>query len=77
MMRSTYYVQLITLPIVIDGPGEFLTRCGERVKVVTTSTGHDLGNRGSYADCGIEESWHRSGRISASRETPNDIVARV
>jgi hypothetical protein len=76
-MTSTYYVQLITLAVVIDGPGEYLTRCGDRVTIATTSTGHDLGNRGSYAECGTRESWHRSGRISASRETSNDIVRRA
>lgn len=74
---SAYFVPLIALPDIIDGPGDYLTRCGEQVTVVAASTRHDYGCAGSYVKCGTAENWHKSGRTLATSETHNDIVRRV
>lgn len=72
-MSSAYFVPLVFLPVIIDKPGQYLTRCGETVTVHMVSTRHDFGCRGTYSN-GTAEGWHRSGRILADRETENDIV---
>lgn len=72
-MNSAYFYPLIFLPNLIGTPGKYVTRCGETVTVDAASAKHDFGCRGHYAD-GIAESWHKSGRINASRECNNDIV---
>jgi len=78
-MTHAYFAPLVLPPVVITEPGQYLTRSGERVTVESTSQKHDFGNRGYYgsADNRIAESWHRSGRVSASRESNNDIVSRA
>lgn len=73
-MNSAYFAPLVTLPTVIDGPGAYVTRCGETVLIDAASSKHCFGCRGVYENGGIADSWHRSGRILASRETANDIV---
>jgi hypothetical protein len=72
-MSSAYFAPLVTKTDVITSPGQYITRCGETVTITATSRRHDFGCVGTYAD-GIAERWHKSGRISASRETRNDIV---
>lgn len=74
---SVYFYPLITKPIIVDGPGDYLTRCGERVSISSVSTKHDFGCRGQYLACGTAERWHKSGRIMATSETANDIVSRA
>lgn len=76
-MTSAYFAPLVTLPRVITEPGRYLTRAGEIVTITVTSSKHDLGNAGYYEKCGTPDHWHHSGRIFASRETPNDIVSKV
>lgn len=77
MKGSGYFAPLVTLPIVVTEPGTYRTRCGEEVIVSTVSTQHTFGCYGVYKSSGIDESWHKSGRVLASRETDNDIVARA
>ncbi len=74
---SAYFVPLISLEVVIDGPGEYLTRGGERVGVDRASTRNDFECVGYYVSSGTTESWHRSGRTHATSETCNDIVKRA
>lgn len=71
---SMYYLPLITLPALIEAPGEYLTRDGELVVIEKVSS--KLGDTcaGYYKASGIPERWHKTGRILASSETPNDIV---
>lgn len=78
-MTSAYFVPLVLLDTVITAPGSYRTRSGETVTIERTSTKHDFGNRGFYGarEAGVTESWHRSGRVSASRESNNDVVARI
>jgi hypothetical protein len=73
---SGYFAPLVLLQEVITQPGNYVTRCGETVKVETASRKHQFACHGSYPN-GISESWHRSGRILASRETDNDIVSKI
>jgi hypothetical protein len=73
--NTTYFVPLITLPTIIDQPGEYLTRCGETVTVSVVSSKHDLGCLGEYSP-DIREGWHKSGRLYASTQSKNDIVAK-
>ncbi|MCF5374488.1 hypothetical protein [Pseudomonas syringae] len=78
-MADAYFYPLIFPPTVITEPGQYKTRCGEIVTVESTSAKHDFANRGFYGntESRIDESWHRSGRINASRQTTNDIVSRA
>lgn len=75
-MTSAYFAPLVLLERVITEPGRYLTRSGEGVTITATSAKHDFGNRGFY-DSGQADGWHHSGRIYATRETPNDIVSKV
>jgi len=74
-MTSAYFAPLVLLPTVIDGPGVYETRAGETVVIHDSSPRHCFGCCGTYAS-GVAESWHRSGRVFASRETQNDIVKK-
>lgn len=74
---SVYFIPLFTLPDIIDAPGEYLTRGGDRVMIDRASTRHDYGCVGSYAACGTADKWHKSGRILATSETRNDVVGKA
>ena len=64
----------------IDEPGQYLTRGGETVTVSSRRQNAALGIPGSWWDGshpnGVPESWHRSGRIFSSMESPHDIVSK-
>lgn len=72
-MTSAYFASFVTLPIVIDRPGLYRTRSGDRAQVTAASQRNDFGCVGRYVG-GPDERWHRSGRIFAGRETVNDVV---
>ena len=74
---SLYCYPLMFLPTVITGPGEYLTRSGERVTVEQASTKHKFDCVGFYNDSKIAECWHHSGRILAGTTTDNDVVSRA
>lgn len=74
---SIYFIPLFCLPVIINEPGEYITRSGDKVTVETASTRHDLGCVGNYTACGTKEKWHNTGRTHATRETGNDIVRRA
>jgi len=71
---SAYFAPIVSRPTVITAPGEYTTRSGERVTVTKTSRLNDFDCFGVYADSGIAERWHRSGRLYAGVESRNDIV---
>lgn len=73
MKSQAYFCSMVVLPTVVTGPGAYVTRCGETVTVDVASTRHEFGCHGTYPG-NIRESWHKSGRLFASRETANDIV---
>jgi hypothetical protein len=71
------------LPVIIDGPGEYLTRGGGRVTI------HDVDGRGTFNARGskwkmfrgkdrprVYGIWHRSGRHMPLNEVLNDIVGK-
>ena len=72
-MSSAYFASMVTLPIVIDGPGRYVTRGGEIVTIETVGRNHAFNCYGAYAN-GVRDSWHRSGRLFASITSSNDIV---
>lgn len=74
---SEYFVPLVSLPLVIDGAGEYLTRGGDQVTIKRASTRHDFECTGDYVECGTADHWHKSGRILATTETRNDIVRHI
>lgn len=64
------------LPVLVERPGLYLTRGGDRVRV-TAVVGPGVFTawaRGEYED-GTPEAWRTSGRIFRGIESPNDIVA--
>lgn len=73
MRSSAHFLPLVCLPVVIERPGNYITRCGEVVTVGAVSSRNDFGCSGLYSD-GVRERWHRSGRVFASCETANDVV---
>ena len=73
-MSSAAFASFVILPTIIAGPGEYLTRCGERVTVNEASTKHDFGCRGRYST-GQSEGWHKSGRLYFGQTCNNDIVS--
>lgn len=69
------------LPIVVDGPGTYITRGGDTVTIdrVTTSRGFGYNNcaEGRYSN-GIVESWSaRGGRVLPYFLSQNDIVGKA
>lgn len=72
-MSLAYFAPFVTLPVIITGPGYYVTRSGERVHVSRVSHRHDFGCAGIYPS-GQYENWHKSGRLYAGRECANDIV---
>jgi hypothetical protein len=75
-MSSAYFAPLVILPAIITGPGRYRTRCGETVTIEVASQRHAFACRGRYPNA-IEERWHRSGRLYATRPCANDIVEAV
>ncbi len=73
---SSYFAPLVLQPTVIDGPGKYVTRCGETVEITQSSHRHDFGCYGIYGD-NVKDRWHKSGRIFACRESANDVVAKI
>lgn len=78
---------LSTLPVIIDGPGEYVTRGGGRVsirEVAPASSGNAAFNargamwrtvKGITRARGVDV-WHVSGRYLVLREDERDIVGR-
>lgn len=75
-MKTGYMSPLMSLPIIIAGPGKYLTRCGDLVVVESFGRVANFSCVGSYPD-GVKESWHRSGRLFANVISDNDIVTKV
>lgn len=74
--NAAYFAPLVTLPVIIDEPGEYRTRKGEVVSVSIVSTVHDFECVGKYSSI-IREGWHKSGRLYANWQSKNDIVAKA
>lgn len=63
--------ELVGKPTIIVKQGEYVTRCGEHVMVVSIDRGWASGH---YAD-GTIERWDISGRLLPFTESRNDIVS--
>ncbi len=64
------------LPVLVEAPGDYLTRRGDLVRVSAVVGPGVFAARvlGEYGD-GVRESWRTSGRVFYGVESPNDIVA--
>lgn len=86
MIPGTLFVALFGkgLTEIVTAPGEYLTRCGERVTIEsvemcpsgTRPKWHSFAAVGSYSN-GVPERWHCTGRVHVYTECKNDIVARA
>ena len=70
------FASLVTLPVVIDAPGAYLTRGGERVEIFHVVSRHAFACRGRYS-CGVNDQWHPSGRLYFGTLSNNDVVSKV
>jgi len=74
-MPMSYYSPL--LPVIVDEPGNYMTRAGEVVHIYQTGKSATYAlNFGNYPN-GVDESWHQSGRIFCGRECNNDIIGKA
>lgn len=76
MKTAGWWMSLVTLPVVIDSPGDYVTRCGELVLIDLVSTKHNFGCVGIYAS-GQTDRWHKSGRLYFDVLSDNDIVSKL
>lgn len=76
-MSSAAYAGLVTKPVVITEPGDYLTRCGERVTITRASDRHDHGCHGRYLPNGPDDRWHKSGRLYFGMTSDNDIISKA
>lgn len=65
------------LPVIIDEPGTYETRCGEKVEIFRIVSGVVFACQGGYAKDGTFDGWHKSGRLYYGIECDNDIVKKV
>lgn len=72
-MATPYIIPLITKTTIITRAGDYVTRCGETVNIVSATALQGFNCIGYYAD-GTLESYHKSGRLFANIESQNDIV---
>ena len=72
-MTNSYYANFVLLPTVITKTGKYQTRNGETVLIRSVSDRHNHSCIGTYSN-GVEDGWHKSGRIYYSLESSNDIV---
>lgn len=77
MTTSASFASLVALPVIIDGPGHYVTRCGATVTIASVASASGaFGCSGTYSS-GIIDRWHRSGRLYFGQECPNDIVGKL
>lgn len=82
---------LNSLPTVVDGPGEYITRNGNRVVVTHITKHHDPETvsfrvkgdiihppvkGGIKTEIRLYNIWHISGRMYPIHESPHDIVGK-
>lgn len=71
------FTSLVPLPVIIDSPGWYETRRGERVHMrSSTNSPTSMGCIGRY-EGGPCDGWHRSGRLYCTAESQNDIVRKI
>jgi len=70
---KAWFAAFVAMPVIITGPGRYVTRAGEVVTIEMALQRHAFGCSGVYST-GQREEWHMSGRLMFDKETPNDIV---
>lgn len=75
-MSVAWFAALVVLPVVIDAPGEYVTRCGERVTIEVAVHSCSFACLGRYP-CGTRDYWHESGRLYFDALSANDIVSKA
>ena len=75
-MTMAYFAAFVAKPVIITAPGRYLTRSGQTIEVTKSSDWHDFGCKGQYP-CGMNDRWHKSGRLYAAMDSHNDIVSRA
>lgn len=75
-MTTAAFCAFICLPVLIDAPGQYITRGGDVVTITHTSVRHDFRCCGTYSN-GIAEGWNKTGRLYFGVESINDIVRRA
>jgi len=79
-MKILPHYYSVTLPVIIDGPGKYRTRCGETVVITHIQQGGGCDRCGFY-DTGeetpIRDRWHKSGRVYPSTDSNNDILEKL
>lgn len=76
MKPLAWFASLVPLPVVIDGPGLYVTRAGEQVAVHLVGARHRFDCIGHYAS-GQLDRWHKSGRLYFGQRSPNDIIRKA
>lgn len=77
MAVSASFATLVTLPVIIDEPGQYVTRCGATVTIASVAAkAAAFGCSGTYSS-GVNDRWHCSGRLYFGQECPNDIVRKL
>lgn len=70
---KAWFAAFVTMPTIITGPGQYMTRAGEVVTIEVAQQKQLFGCSGTYST-GQRDEWHMSGRLMFDRETQNDIV---
>ena len=73
---NAWMARFVTMPTIITGPGQYVTRGGERVTIHQASSNHDFGCLGSYSN-GIRDGWHKCGRLNFGQLSNNDIIEKI
>jgi hypothetical protein len=79
MSKHYACMQHLLLPVVVHGPGKYLTRGGETVTVEKIANVWGYNNRadGKYSN-GVAESWSvRGGRVLPYSLSQNDIIGKA
>jgi hypothetical protein len=70
------FTALMMLPVIIDAPGQYITRGGETVTIYMATDKNSFACSGFYSN-EIGDSWHKSGRLYFHEQSANDIVKKV
>lgn len=77
-MISAYFASMVAMPVIVVGPGRYVTRCGDIVTITEASDSHDFGCVGSYlyqaSGRSSDDYWHKSGRLYGGMESASDII---
>lgn len=76
-MTNHDYTRPSMLPVIIDAPGVYVTRCGELVTIDRVSDSYLKPECYGVYSTGQRDSWHSTGRIFENLLSDNDIVSKL